>query len=85
LDPSTKSWRTVKTRAKTFKHISGNRYVQVATRCVAASFRAVFRWTLRDARGVVLARHLVKTRTLVVKSPDCRFILGGPGTPPKSS
>jgi hypothetical protein len=85
LNPSTKSWRAVKTSAKTFKHISGNRFVEVAARCASASFRGVFRWTLRDARGVVVARHLVKTRSLVVKSPDCRYVLGGPGTPPQSS
>jgi hypothetical protein len=82
--PSSKSWQAVRTTAKTFKHINGNRSLEVATRCAAASFRAVFRWTLRDARGGVVARHIVKTSRLVVTSPDCRLILGGPGTPPKS-
>jgi hypothetical protein len=75
----------VKTTTKTLKHINGNRSLEVATRCAAASFRAVFGWTLRDARGGVVARHVVKTRSLVVTSPDCRLILGGPGTSPKSS
>src|SRR6478752_3071292 len=51
-DPSTKTWRTVKTSSKTFKHISRTRSVEVATPCTAASFRGVFRWTLRDTRGV---------------------------------
>jgi hypothetical protein len=85
LNPATKSWQTVRTGTKTFKHLNGNRFVEVATRCAAASFRGVFRWTLRDARGTVVARHLVKTRSLVVTSPDCKLILGGPGTPPKAS
>ena len=82
LDPMTKAWHNVKAQTKTFRHLNGNRFVEVATPCVVASFRAVFRWTLRDTRKVIVARHLVKTRKLVVDSGSCRFIPTGPGSPP---
>jgi hypothetical protein len=83
LDPMTKVWRKVKAKTKSFTHLDGNRYVEIASPCVAAAFRAVFRWTLRDTRKVIIARHLVKTPKLVVVSPNCALTLMGPGTPPK--
>jgi hypothetical protein len=82
LDPMTKAWHQVKAQTKTFRHLNGSRFVEVASPCVATSFRAIFRWTLRDARHVVVARHAVNTSKLVVTSPGCRFIPTGPGTPP---
>jgi hypothetical protein len=82
LDPMTKAWHTVKAQTKTFRHLNSPRFVEVATPCVVASFRAVFRWALRDTRKAIVARHLVKTPKLVVNSGSCRFIPTGPGSPP---
>jgi hypothetical protein len=81
LDPATKTWHTVKNRSRRFRHLSGSRFVEVASPCAATSFRAVFRWTLRGPGGAVVARHRVSTRRLVVTSPDCQIVLSGPGTP----
>jgi hypothetical protein len=80
-DPATKVWHTAKTSTRTFRHLSGNRFAEVATPCAATSFRAVFRWTLRNTRGAVAARHRVRTPALVVTSPNCELVLSGPGTP----
>jgi hypothetical protein len=80
-DSTTDVWQTVKAKTKTFRHLNGNRYVEIASPCVAAAFRAVFRWTLRDTRHVVVARHRVNTPKLDV-SPNCQFTLTGPGRPP---
>jgi hypothetical protein len=78
----TKAWHSVKAQTKTFRHLNASRFVEVATPCVVASFRAVFHWTLRDTRKVIVARHVVKTSKLVVNSQSCRFIPTGPGSPP---
>jgi hypothetical protein len=83
LDPTTKVWDKVKAKTKTFRHLNGNRFVEIASPCIAAAFRAVFRWTLRDTRKVIVARHVVKTGKLTVTSPNCELTLTGPGTPPK--
>jgi hypothetical protein len=80
-DPATMAWQTVKARHKTFRHLNGNRGLDAATPCVAATFRGIFRWTLRDAGGAVVARHRVKSGKLVVTGPNCAITLGGPGTP----
>jgi hypothetical protein len=85
LDSTTKVWHTVKAKTKTFRHLTSNRYVEIASPCVAAAFRAVFRWTLRDTRKLIVARHRVKTPKLVVASPNCELTLTGPGTPPKAA
>lgn len=81
LDPVTNTWHTAKNRSRRFRHLSGNRYVEVASPCVATSFRAVFRWTLRNPGGAVVARHRVSTPKLAVPGPDCQIMLSGPGTP----
>jgi hypothetical protein len=75
-DPATPGWKTAKRRTRTFHHLSGSRFVEVATPCVPARFRAVMRWTLRDARGAIVARHVVRTGTITVPSPDCRVTIG---------
>src|SRR5437870_3362386 len=47
LDPVTKAWHTDKKRTRTFRNLRKNRYLEIAEHCAAATFRAVFRWTLR--------------------------------------
>jgi hypothetical protein len=74
-DETTHTWTTVKKRTRTFHHLNGNRFVEVATPCVAAKFKAVMRWTLRNPGGAA-ARHVVHTGTVTVPSPNCSFTLG---------
>ena len=76
LDPVTKAWHTDKKKTRTFRNLRKNRYLEIAEPCAAATFRAVFRWTLRNTSGAVVARHAVKTSSLVVNSPDCKITLG---------
>ncbi|HEY7631341.1 MAG TPA: hypothetical protein VH817_11595 [Thermoleophilaceae bacterium] len=83
LDPATNVWRTVKAKTKIFRHLNGRRFVEIASPCAAASFRGVFHWTLRNSAHRVTARHQVKTKKLVVTSPNCVLMFSGPGTPLK--
>ena len=75
-DQGTSTWHTVKTRTRTFHHLNGNRYVEVATPCVAAKFKAVMRWTLRNQGGGVVARHVVRTGVVTVPSTNCVQTIG---------
>lgn len=75
LDSVTKAWHTDKKKTRTFRNLGKNRYLEIAEPCAAATFRAVFRWTLRNTSGAVVARHAVKTSPLVVNSPDCKITL----------
>ena len=75
-DETTHQWHTVKKRTRTFHQLRGNRFVEVATPCVGAKFKAVMRWTLRAPGGAVVARHLVRTGVVTVPSPHCSFTLG---------
>jgi hypothetical protein len=70
-DDATHTWRTVKHRARTFHQLNTNRFVEVATPCVAATFKAVMRWVLRAPGGAVVARKVVRTATVTVPSPNC--------------
>jgi hypothetical protein len=75
-DQGTSTWHTVKARTRTFHHLNGNRYVEVATPCVAAKFKAVMRWILRNPGGGVVARHVVRTAVVTVPSPNCVQTIG---------
>jgi hypothetical protein len=77
-NPVTHAWHTVKARSRTFRRLGRSRFVEVASPCVPAVFRAVFRWTLRDTHGAVVARHRVRTQRLPVTSPACKLIISGP-------
>jgi hypothetical protein len=70
-DDTTHTWRTVKHRARTFHKLNSSRFVEVATPCVTASFKAVMRWVLRAPGGAVVARKVVRTATVTVPSPNC--------------
>lgn len=74
-DEATHAWNTVKRRTRTFHHLNGNRFVEVATPCAGARFKAVMRWTLRASGGAVVARHVVRTAVLAVPSPHCSFTI----------
>jgi hypothetical protein len=76
LDPVTNVWHTDKKKTRTFRNLGKNRYLEIAEHCAAATFRGVFRWTLRNTSGAVVARHTVRSSSLVVKSPDCKITLG---------
>jgi hypothetical protein len=76
LDPVTKAWHTDKKKTRTFRILNKSRYLEIAEHCEAATFRGVFRWTLRNTSGAVVARHTVRSSSLVVKSPDCKITLG---------
>ena len=75
-DPGATTWHTVRARTRTFHHLNGNRYVEVATPCVAARFKAVMRWILRNPGGGVVARHVVRTATVTVPSANCVGTIG---------
>ena len=75
-DQGTSTWHTARTRTRTFHNLKGNRYVEVATPCVAAKFKAVMRWTLRNPGGAVVARHVVRTGTVTVPSTNCVGTIG---------
>lgn len=75
-DDSAQAWRTVKQQARTFHQLRTNRFVEVATPCVAATFKAVMRWTLRAPGGAVVGRKVVRTATITVPSPNCVFMPG---------
>jgi hypothetical protein len=70
-DDATHTWRTVKHRERTFHQLNHNRFVEVATPCVAATFKAVMRWVLRAPGGAVVARKVVRTATVTVPSANC--------------
>jgi hypothetical protein len=75
-DQGATTWHTAKARTRTFHHLNGNRYIEVTTPCVAAKFKAVMRWILRDPGGAVVARHVVRTGTVTVASPNCVGMIG---------
>ena len=75
-DDRTQPWRTVKQQSRTFHHLNRNRFVELATPCVTAQFKAIMRWTLRAPGGAVVARHVVHTGTITVPSPNCVAMIG---------
>ena len=75
-DDAMHSWQTVKTRSQTFHRLNRNRFVELATPCVAAKFKAVMRWVLRNPGGGVVARHVVRTGTVTVPGPNCVNSIG---------
>ena len=75
LDPATKVWRTDRKKTRTFRNLRANRGLEIAEPCAPATFRAIFRWTLRDPSGAAVARHTVRSGSLVVVDPDCQVML----------
>jgi hypothetical protein len=75
-DEATDSWRTVKRRTRTFHHLNGNRFLEVAAPCAPAKFKAVMRWVLRNPGGAVVARHVVHTGVVAVPGPNCLQAIG---------
>ncbi len=70
----TKPWHVDRARARTFTDLRHNRYLVLEERCRASTVRAVFGWILRDSGGAVVSSYSVKTATLKVPGPDCRFV-----------
>jgi hypothetical protein len=70
-----KRWHTDKVRTRTWRNLQGNHALTVAQRCAFETVRAVMRWTLRDTRGAVVARHVVRSGSLAVPGPGCRTVL----------
>lgn len=75
-NPQSKTWHADRAQTRTWRDLSGNRYVELTERCTAATFRAVFGWTLRDTGGALVSRHAVRSGVLKVPGPDCRFQIG---------
>lgn len=84
LDRRRHVWHTVKTGTRAFRHLNGSRDLEIVSRCVATSFRAVFSWVLRDGQHRIVARKRVRTGKLVVTSPNCAVRIVGPGRPPRA-
>jgi hypothetical protein len=74
--PGSTAWRTDVFRRKTWRRLRHDRFLNVAEPCVAEKVRAVFRWTLRDTRGTVVSRNVVRSGTLQVPGPGCKLTLG---------
>jgi hypothetical protein len=75
-DEATHQWRAVRRRTRTFHQLNGNRFLEVATPCVPAKFKAVMRWVLRNPGGAVVARHVVRTGVVTVPSANCVQTIG---------
>jgi len=71
-----KQWHTDTFKSQTWSSLNGPDRLGVQARCAAETIRGTFGWTLRDQRGAVVSRKVLRSAPLVVPGPSCRLILG---------
>lgn len=75
FNPKSRRWHTDKVKDKTFTDMKGNRGIDVTERCRFQKLRAIYRWTLRDPGGGIVATKVVRTRAWQAPGPGCTIIL----------
>jgi hypothetical protein len=73
-DPTTRKWRTAKSRRRTWTRLNGHRYVRAAKRCDGGRYRAEFTSILRHDGRVLIQKSLQKGP---ISAPvGCKITLG---------